>query len=78
MCNLSYTETGQEYCLIEEKLFNEEIGTYYSYGIKVLTTNETISDVSVDIDKARQIVSILNKCKVSPLHAQEVIINLLD
>ncbi len=66
------------YKCIEQKLFDETIGDYITYGIEITDGNRIISDVSCNKEKANNIVNLINKYQVSPVHLYEVIENLLS
>lgn len=56
------------------------VGICDTYGIKFSCGNDCITDirdVSTDPDTVREIVRLLNKNAVSPIHAAEVIIELI-
>lgn len=78
MCNLNYTETGQEYLLSKDLISSEELGKYYSYGIIHSRTGEKIKDVTVNIEEAEKIIDLLNKNNVSIIHIKDVLLNILE
>lgn len=66
------------YKCIEQKLFDESIGDYITYGIEITEGNKIIDDVSCNKEKAYNIIRLLNKYQVSPIHLYEVIDNLIS
>lgn len=69
-----------KYKVVEEKLYNVDIGNYTAFGIQMLAVSgrremilDTVSDVSLDRKKIEQFVLDLNKFKLSPIHLMDVI-----
>ncbi len=67
-----------KYKCIEQKLFDENIGNYITYGIEITEANKIIDDVSCNKDKTNKIIKLLNKHQVSPIHLYEIIEDLIS
>ena len=79
------------YQCIEQKLYNENVGEYIIYGIEITDDNIRyydlnsegwrsfipVNDVSCNKEKVDDIVRIINKYQVSPIHLDEIIEDLL-
>lgn len=65
------------YQCIEQKLYNENVGEYITYGIEITDDNMIVNDVSCNKEKVDDIVRIINKYQVSPIHLDEIIEDLL-
>ncbi len=66
------------YKCIEQKLFDEDIGNYITYGIEITDGNKIVNDVSCNKDKANTIIKLLNQYQVSPIHLYEIIEDILS
>ena len=66
------------YKCIEQIFFDESIGNYITYGIEITEGNRIINDVSCNREKANEIVRLMNKFQVSPIHLYEVIEDLIS
>ena len=66
------------YKCIKQRLFDEIIGDYITYGIELTEENMIVNDVSCNREKVNEIVRLLNIHQASPLHAYEIIENLLS
>ncbi len=65
------------YKLRKNRLFDEHIGKYTSYGIYLKGEDVCYKDVSTNKKEARKIVKVLNKEQVSKYHLPEIIDMLL-
>ena len=65
------------YKCIKQRLFDESIGDYITYGIEITEENIIVNDVSCNIEKVNEIVRLINMHQVSPIHLYEVIENLI-
>ena len=65
------------YQCIEQKLYNENIGEYITYGIEITDENIIVNDVSCNKEKAIDITRLLNKHQASFIHLDEIIENLI-
>lgn len=77
---VDYIKTDQDeenyhYMLVEQKIKNDELGSYITFGIKLSNSDLIIDDVSCDRLKAEEIVRHLNEHQVSPVHCYDVIID---
>ena len=70
---MSYT-----YKCIEQKLFNEHIGEYITYGIEITEENMIVSDLSCNREKANEIVRLINMHQASPVHLYEIIEDMIS
>lgn len=68
------------YQTYEEKLNNPDIGSYISFGIIVLSENNThkeelfrVSDVSADKSFVENLASLCTKEQLDPIHIYDVI-----
>jgi len=61
------------YEVFEEKCVNDEAGVYVSYGVKCVTSEMTVADVTCNKDKLISFVNMLNEEKVEPIHLFDVI-----
>ena len=69
------------YILIEEKITNEDIGTYISYGIELRYGEEIIdriSDIGTDREGIENLCRLCNDLKLSPIHFREVVEDYLN
>lgn len=66
------------YEITRQKIYNEYIGWYVAYGFCDREKTVIITDVTTNLKKAKQILEILNTNKVSKIHLEEVIIDLLE
>ena len=60
------------YELEEESLFDENIGNYISYGIR-MADGSTIADISTDRDAVSTLIHMMNEYRLDKIHVQEVI-----
>ena len=67
------------YQILEENLFREDIGSYTSFGLKVIYATYgiylevlRISDVSTDKLKVARLASLCTRGQVSPIHIIDV------
>lgn len=65
------------YTVRKNRLFNEYIGKYTSYGIYLKGTEIHYKDVSTNKKEVKNIVRILNKEQVSRHHLPEILDMLL-
>ncbi len=65
------------YKCVEQKLYDENIGEYITYGIEITDDNMIMNDVSCSKEKVDDIVRIINKYQLSPIHLDEIIEDLL-
>jgi len=68
------------YHIVEEYIFNPEIGKYRTYGIKLTASDGTtdyISDVSVSKLETKRMVDYFNRYQLSSIHFQEAVENML-
>ena len=58
------------YELFEEEIVSQELGKYTAYGITYKKDNDrvTISDLSLDKDKANELVCLCNQLNLEPVH----------
>lgn len=68
------------YQVIRENLYNVDIGSYVSFGLKIYYINDrvaqeacTISDICIDEKKIRKLAAACNREQLSPLHIFDVI-----
>ncbi|MBQ8388797.1 MAG: hypothetical protein IJX46_07725 [Clostridia bacterium] len=65
------------YLLFEEKLCSDELGTYTSFGIKVLDPNGSkiisVSDVSTDKALVTKLCNLCTEHGLDPIHLMDVI-----
>ncbi len=66
------------YKLKKNRLFNEDIGKYTSYGIYLKGEDVCYKDISPNKKEAKAIVRILNSKQVSKHHLPEIIDMLLQ
>jgi len=68
------------YSLIEEVLFNSEIGEYQAYGILFTSEKEIIRrpDISRCKDKIELIIARLNEHQLHPLHIDDIIEDMVE
>lgn len=73
------------YQVIREKQYNVDIGAYFSFGIKIYYIKDrvvqeacTISDISIDEKKIRELAAACNIHQLSPLHIFDVIEDFLS
>lgn len=66
-----------KYQCIIQKFYNENVGEYITYGIEITDDNMIVNDVSCNKEKVDDIVRIINKYQVSPIHLDEIIEDLL-
>ena len=65
------------YKLRKNRIYNEYIGKYISYGIYLKGENVCYKDISINKKEAKKIVKVLNKEQVSKYHLPEIIDMLL-
>lgn len=80
---VNYIKTDQEekkyqYSIVKQKLQNEYIGSYVTYGIQLKNSKITIDDVSCNKKEARKIANYLTAHQISPIHFQDVILDLIS
>ena len=61
-----------------EKITNNELGTYLTYGIRDVSGTYIVHDVSINYDRVVEIVKILNRNHLSVIHLDEVINDMLE
>lgn len=68
------------YQVIEENLYHVDIGSYFSYGLRVIFLSygiykevQRISDISTDEKKVILFAEICTKNQLSPIHLLDVI-----
>ncbi len=65
------------YALRCDRLFNEHIGTYVTYGVDVLDENWhcilTVRDVSVEKDAVAALVCSFERLQPAPVHIMDII-----
>lgn len=66
------------YKLRKNRLFNEYIGSYTSYGIYLKGEDVCYKDISTSKKEAKAIVRVLNREQVSKYHLPEIIDMLLE
>ena len=66
------------YEVMVDKIYNEYIGWYTTYGICDKGKTVIVTDVTTDHKKAKEIVEALNNNNVSKIHLRDVIIDLLE
>ena len=66
------------YKCIEQLFFDETIGNYITYGIEITEGNRIISDISCNKERVNEIVRLINKHQVSPIHITDVLENLIS
>ncbi len=65
-----------KYCLIGEKIKNEYIGEYISYGIELRHGDEvieSIKDIDTDGEAVGNLCRLCNELKLSPIHFRDVV-----
>jgi hypothetical protein len=66
-----------QYLPFREELHSDDIGTYVSYGIRVLDSQgnmiESISDVSVDKNFVTELCYLWTRYQLSPIHIQDIL-----
>ena len=60
-----------------ENKYNEDIGVYNTYSIRDKKGTVSVSDVTVNLKEALEILVILNSNQVSTVHLKDVIEDLL-
>lgn len=70
-----------QYLPFREELHSDDIGTYVSYGIRVLDSHgnmiESISDVSVDKNFVTELCYLWTRHQLSPIHIRDVLDDIL-
>lgn len=66
------------YELYMENKYDEDIGQYNTYSIRDKKGTVCVSDVTVNLKKALEILVTLNSNKVSLMHLKDVIEDLLE
>lgn len=66
------------YKLCKNKIFNEDLGWYETYGIYDNKKTVKIDDVTTDLILALKILTILNSNKVSTVHFKDVVMDMLE
>lgn len=66
------------YELFMESKFNEDIGQYNTYSIRDKKRTVLVSDITVNLKEALEILVVLNSNKVSRVHLRDVIEDLLE
>ena len=69
--------------VIEEDLFNKEIGFYKAYGIVAKESSsgkiiDSVSDLFLDSYKAESFASLLQECQPEPVHFRELCLNEIE
>ncbi len=67
-----------KYVIFSEELVSGELGTYKAYGIRDITGEYRVSDVTSDYTEILKIVRLLNEYRVSKIHMMDVIYDLLE
>lgn len=72
------------YLPIKEKVVSEDLGTYTTYGIRVVYETESqstefgcMSDVFTDFDRSMRFAQLCTKEQLDPIHLLDVIENFL-
>ena len=68
------------YQLIGTYLFEEDVGWYHTYGIKVILpdgTSRTLSDISTDRERVQALVDACRAGALDPDHLTDVVENFL-
>ena len=65
------------YQCVEQRLYDEDIGEYITYGIEIIGKNMIMNDVSCNKVKADDIVRMINKYQASLINLDEIIENLI-
>ena len=68
------------YIVKRETLHTPELGVYHTFGVQVLETQEgsekviaSVSDVSLDVEKITEFISLCNEHQLCPEHLLDVI-----
>lgn len=69
----------QVYTIVQEELYQFELGKYHTYGIQVITPEYTdiLHDVSTCEKTVEYIVELLNCHDVSPVHLHDIVMDML-
>ena len=73
------------YQVVKEKLYNQDIGRYISYGITIYDyTNcnyhklKTISDISTNEELVTKLAAMCTRGQLSPIHFMDVIEDFIE
>ena len=71
----SNTSEKYQYRVVQTKEIVDGIGEVETYGIELISQNESvlITDVSTDLDRITMLVTLLNRNSVSAVHLRDVI-----
>ena len=71
----SNTSEKYQYRFVQTKEIVDGIGEVETYGIELISQNESvlITDVSTDLDRITMLVTLLNRNSVSAVHLRDVI-----
>ncbi len=65
------------YCLVEERLFDIDIGEYKTYGIELCNADgsihKRISDIDTNRQRVEELCRLCNELKLSEIHFEDVI-----
>lgn len=71
----SNTSEKNQYRVVQTKEIVDGIGEVETYGIELISQNESvlITDVSTDLDRITMLVTLLNRNSVSEVHLRDII-----
>lgn len=71
----SNTSEKYQYRVVQTKEIVDGIGEVETYGIELISQNESvlITDVSTDLDRITMLVTLLNRNSVSEVHLRDII-----